>query len=247
MAQAVQKIEPPAPPAETGTVALMKIIDRAASDPSFDVAKLEKLLEVKERWEANEARKAFVAALNAFKAQPPEIVKNREIQHNGKHIAYYAGLDQVSETIGKALAQHGLSHRWDTEQKDGGLIRVTCILTHTLGHSERTTLQAAPDATGAKNGVQAIGSTVTYLQRYTLLAATGMATFEQDDDGKSAEPPAPISAEQKDAIIALIKETGADTQKFLQYMGVASLDELPAEKYVKAITALGAKKKQAKP
>jgi hypothetical protein len=40
------------------------------------------------------------------------------------------------------------------------------------------------DATGNKNPVQQIGSTVTYLQRYTLLAATGLATSDSDDDGR---------------------------------------------------------------
>ena len=240
MPQAVQKIEPIPPPVDSGTSALMKIIDRAATDPNFDVAKLEKLLEVKERWEANEARKAFIEALNAFKASPPEIFKDKEIAHNGKHIAYYAGLDQVSAAIGKALSEHHLSHRWDTEQQEGGLIRVTCILTHERGHSERTTLQASPDATGAKNAVQAIGSTVTYLQRYTLLAATGMATAEQDDDGAGATEF--ISAEQKDELIALIKETGADTIKFLLFLAVPTLDHLPAARFADAKAALEKKR-----
>lgn len=246
MPQAVQKLEPaPLPtPVDSGTSALMKIIDRAASDPNFDVAKLTQLLEVKERWEANEARKAFIEALNAFKANPPEIVKDKEIKHGEKHVAWYAGLDQVSSAIAKALTAHQLSHRWDTEQKEGGIIRVTCILTHERGHSERTTLQASPDNTGAKNAVQAIGSTVTYLQRYTLLAATGLATAEQDDDGSGATEF--ITPEQKDALIALIQETSTDTKKFLIHFDVPYVDHLPAAKFTEAKRLLEAKRKAAK-
>lgn len=216
-----------------------------AVERGADLDQLQKLMDLQERWEANEARKAFVAALSAFKADPPEIIKDRPIKHNEKLIAKYAGLDQVSEAIGKGLSKHGLSHRWDTEQLDDGSIRVTCILTHDKGHSERTTLKAAPDQTGAKNSVQAIGSTVTYLERYTLLAATGMATSEMDDDGAGS---ASINDEQKAAIIELMRKAGVDdehnTRAFLQFMGVNAIDNIPASDFMRAINVL--KKKEQK-
>jgi hypothetical protein len=56
-----------------------------------------------------------------------------------------------------------------------------------MGHSEETTLRAIPDTSGSKNSIQAIGSTVTYLQRYTLLAAVGMAAAGMDNDGRAAD------------------------------------------------------------
>ena len=56
-----------------------------------------------------------------------------------------------------------------------------------MGHSEETTLKAPPDTSGSKNSIQAIGSTVTYLERYTLLAATGMAAAGMDNDGRFAD------------------------------------------------------------
>lgn len=172
--------------AQPDASSLMKIIDRAAMDPTFDVAKLEQLLAVKERWEANEARKAFVVALGNFKANPPEILKNKKVAFDGQkgRTEYdHATLDQVSLKIGTALSGHGLSHRWKVEQLDGGAIKVTCVLTHALGHSEEVSMQAGADQSGSKNNIQAIGSTVTYLQRYTLLAATGTAVKGQDNDG----------------------------------------------------------------
>ena len=46
--------------------------------------------------------------------------------------------------------------------------------------------ETSPDDSGGKNPIQSIGSTITYLERYTILALTGLATKEQDDDGKSA-------------------------------------------------------------
>lgn len=182
---AVPQVIPQLPVAQptSDASALMQIINRAATDPSFDVAKLEQLLAVKERWDATEARKAFVGAMAAFKADPPTLTKNKHVKFGNTEYDH-ATLDHASEAIGAALTKHGLSHRWEVEQ--GERIKVSCILTHILGHSERVTMEAAPDTSGSKNSIQAIGSTVTYLQRYTLLAATGMAVKGQDNDGAGA-------------------------------------------------------------
>jgi hypothetical protein len=156
-----------------------------AMNQNADISKLEKLMELQLRWEANEAKKAFVSAMNAFKADPPDIIKNKKVAY--KDVAYkYATLANVCDQVTGALSKHGISHRWRTEQSDG-LIRVTCILTHDRGHSEETTLSGAPDDTGSKNKIQAIGSTVKYLERYTLLAATGLEAGDEDNDGQGAE------------------------------------------------------------
>jgi hypothetical protein len=45
------------------------------------------------------------------------------------------------------------------------------------------TMSAPPDTSGAKNVIQAKASTVTYLRRYTLLGAVGMAAGMPDSDG----------------------------------------------------------------
>jgi len=156
-----------------------------------DPATIKALMDLAERYEANEARKAFVAALTEFKNNPPEIFKSKTVDFStqkGRTHYKHAGLADVSSIIGAALSKVGISHRWETEQLDGGIIRVTAILTHALGHSERTPLQAKPDDSGNKNSIQAVGSTVTYLQRYTLLSATGMAVSDgADDDGRQGK------------------------------------------------------------
>lgn len=145
---------------------------------------MEKLLEMKERWEKNEARKAFITALAAFKQNPPTLTKNKHVKFGATEYDH-ATLDKVSDIIGRALSVHNLSHSWQVEQKEG-LITVACVLTHVQGHVERVRMEAPADASGSKNSIQAIGSTVTYLQRYTLLAATGLAAKGQDDDGVGA-------------------------------------------------------------
>jgi hypothetical protein len=157
----------------------MHLIEMAVAQGA-DVDKLAKLMDLQMRWEQDVARKAFVAAMTRFKADPPTIVKNKHVKHND---FWHATLDNVVEVAAGALSKVGITHRWRTSCDPK--IRVTCILTHELGHSEETTLEAGPDTSGSKNSIQAIASTVTYLERYTLLAATGLATQGQDNDGKT--------------------------------------------------------------
>ncbi len=256
---AVEKLQPTLPSAASnvpaqGTPGMSSPLSTIAPTPmqmlqmaverGSDLTVLEKLMDLQERWERNEARRAYVAALSQFKAQAPTLTKNKHVgyesRRTGDRTEYdYASLDQVCAVIGPALSKHGLSHTWETKQADG-LVIVTCILTHELGHSERVSLSAGADASGSKNSIQAIGSTVTYLQRYTLLAITGLAVSGQDNDGST--PMSPISAEQKDELIALMKASGTDTKRFLDYFGVATLDELPALSFDNAKAALARKK-----
>lgn len=157
------------------------IVLQMAIQQGASIEHLAKLLEIQERYEANEARKAYNAAVAKFKEHPPQINKNKHVEF-GNTKYDHATLDHVVDQITQALSRVGISHRWDVAQNDKD-IAVTCILTHELGHSERTTLRATADTSGSKNSIQAIGSAVTYLQRYTLLLACGMAAKGQDNDG----------------------------------------------------------------
>ena len=151
---------------------------------NIDIDKMEKLLEMQERWEANEAKKAYITAMAEFKANPPKIMKDKAVKY-GQTSYRHSTLGNVTDLINKALGEHGLSASWITSQ-DNGSIKVTCKVTHVMGHSESTELSSPADNSGGKNAIQAIGSTVTYLERYTLLAITGLATYDQDDDGVGA-------------------------------------------------------------
>lgn len=210
------------------------------------VEQLEKLMALKERWEANEARKAYFAALNEFKKNAPKITKNKDVLHNGKFMYRHATLDNASGEIGESLSKVDISHHWDTEQLDGGRIRVTCVLTHALGHSERTPLEASPDTSGSKNAIQAVGSTVTYLQRYTLLAATGMAVQDQDDDGKQGKTGMDerVKADWLAAIDALDSEDKA--ADLWGKIATASTEARDVEAHEELRTAMLAKRKALK-
>ena len=201
-----------------------------------DLDKVEKMMELQERYEKREAEKDYIAAMAAFKANPPKIDKDASVKY-GQTAYKHATLGNVADKINKGLSKHGLSAAWKTEQKEKA-IAVTCKITHILGHSESTTLEAGADTSGAKNSIQAIGSTITYLQRYTLLSLTGLATEEMDDDGAGSED-IYIDEEQMVAINEWIESIGGDClQNFKKYIGVDELDKILAKDYKKAITAL---------
>src|SRR5258706_13616112 len=168
------------------TVTPMSML-QIALQKGASIEQMTQLLDLQDRWEKTEARKAYVVAMGKFKADAPRIVKDKAVSFGAGKTSYkHATLDNASEQIGAALAKHGISHRWNVEQKENGVISVTCILTHVLGHSEQVSMSAQPDTSGSKNSIQAIGSTTSYLQRYTLFAATGLAPKDADTDG--AEP-----------------------------------------------------------
>lgn len=162
-----------------------------AVEQGADLDRLERLMALQERWEANEARKAYVAAMAAFKREPIDVYKSKMVGYRDRNenlVGYsHATLSDVTDAVGPVLARHGLSYRWNVEQSN--TVAVECVLTHELGHSESIRMVAPPDASGKKNAIQQIASAVTYLQRYTLLAITGTSTKDYDDDGAGSGDP----------------------------------------------------------
>ncbi len=176
-----RQIDMPSPPMALTPAQMVAV----AVHQGADMDKLERLMALQRNWEAEEARKAFVAAMAGFKADPGKIVKTKQVNIPGGAKFAHATLADVCDGVVANLSKNGLSHRWDIEQREG-LIRVTCILAHEGGHCERVVMSAPPDDSGKKNGIQQIASTVTYLERYTLMAACGLSAKDMDDDGASA-------------------------------------------------------------
>jgi hypothetical protein len=182
----------------------------------------------------------------AFKAEPLTVEKGKHVKFTtSRGVTEYdhATLADVVDACASSLSKHGLSHRWETAQAEK-IITVSCIITHEMGHSERTTLSASPDDSGGKNAIQAVGSTVSYLQRYTLMAATGLAAHNMDDDARSAGTVERLSAEQIASLEKLIVDVKADRPKFLKWAKVESIEAIPAKSYDACVRSLEKKRKQ---
>jgi len=164
----------------------MDVIMGLLSRPDLDLDRMERLLQMEEKWAKEEARKAFLDAMAQFRANAPELHKDSKVDFTsakGRTNYNYADLEEVSMPIGKVMGPLGLSFRFEPKQ-EGQKIRVKTILQHAMGHSEEIVLEGSPDDSGNKNSIQAVGSTITYLERYGLLAITGMAVKGQDTDGR---------------------------------------------------------------
>jgi hypothetical protein len=197
-------------------------------------------MELQKEWKAERAREAFHHAMNAFRAESIDIVKRKAVSFNTTNYKHATLADTVEATV-PFLSKHGLSHRWETKQENGA-ITVACVVTHELGHSAQTSLTAPPDTSGAKNGIQAIGSTVSYLQRYTFMSITGLAAKDQDDDGRRSTVDA-VTEEQAANLDALLTEVDANREKFLAYFKAESIERIAARDYKNAVKQLEKKRR----
>jgi hypothetical protein len=172
--------------------AFMQLIDKALTEgANADV--VGKMLDHYERWQKMQAKQAFDTAMQNLRSVMPKIVKRRlakvPTKGGGEFTYPFANLEDCCETLDPHLLANGFSYSWNSPQGSEKGIFVACILKHKDGHSESATIGPAPmDNTGAKNPVQAVGSTMWYLQRYSFCAVLGIAPRSQDTDAGGFVP-----------------------------------------------------------
>ena len=160
----------------------MALIERAITAGS-GIEILERLMDMQERADARRARRCFDAAIAEARSNIKPIIKTATVDYSsakGRTHYQHETLDAIATQIDSVLADHGLSYRFRSAQAPN-LVTVTCIIAHREGYSEETSLSGPPDQSGSKNPYQAIGSAVTYLQRYTLKLALGLSAAKDDD------------------------------------------------------------------
>ena len=211
-----------------------------AINKGLDLEKLEKLLNLKERYEANEAKKAFVRAMTAFKSESPKVTKDK---NNKQYNSKYTSLSNLVNTVNPVLSKHGLSASWDIEQN--GIIKVTCRITHESWHSETASASAPADVSGAKNAIQQIKSTITYLKAVTFESICGLASSEAnlDDDGVAAATEF-INDKELSMVRDCLAELELKEKGLIDYLKIESLEKMPKADYKKALAAIEAKRKK---
>lgn len=232
-------------PESNNALTPMDMLNRAVQSGA-SMETLEKLMGLQERWEKNQAKKSFDAAISAAKSEIPVIIKNREVDFTSpKGRTHYRHEDMagIARVVDPILSKHGLSYRYRTNVGDGGLVTVTCIISHRDGHSEENSLSAGRDETGNKNNIQGVGSTITYLQRYTLKAALGLAA-SSDNDGASPKETGPISEAQLSTLRKAMEVKECTKERLLKWARAAlkqdidDISELPAFAFDKALAKI---------
>ena len=210
---------------------MVSMIERMATDPNSDLSKLERMLQMKETLDAQNAKAAFDAAFSKASAQFPDIPLRGENKHQKTR---YALLKDILSGVRPILSAHGLALSFSTEV-DEKFVTVTAELSHEGGHSKRNSIPLPRDTGAGRNAVQAVGSSQTYGQRYTAQAILGLSLGDDtEDDGNSAGGPDPITEKQFTGLRDLIEKSGADVSAFLSVLKIDALHDLPQSRFYEA-------------
>lgn len=213
----------------------------AASSPEIDAAKFRELFLHEERQAALYALIEFNRAFGQLQRELPVITERGVLTFtNEGRGSTYALWEDINETVKPYLTKHGFSLRFRTGQ-DGGHVSVTCILSHTRGHSEETTVRLPLDLSDGKSSVHAVGSSTSYAKRYAASALLNITTAGEDDDGMAASRPPCIDPEQLAELRLLLASVDGDETKFAALLRIPSLAELPIGRFRHAVSTLRAK------
>lgn len=165
---------------------ILQIIQQVAMSPTADIDKMERLMAMHERFQAQQAKQQYDEALAQMQEELPVIGERGGIKDkNGRIQSTYALWEDINEMIKPVLAKHGFALSFRTPRNEKG-IEVEGVLSHRAGHRETTSLLLPADVSGNKNGVQAVASSVSYGKRYTAGALLNFTTTGEDDDGNGA-------------------------------------------------------------
>lgn len=227
------KTEQTTPAVPAKHVDAMTLVSQAVQNGA-SMEGVQQLIELVKFNDQREAERLFNQAFTAAQREFPAILKSKK-GHNSNYAPYSA----IVAAIRPVLDNHGLSFRHETET--GEKIKVACILAHEAGHSERSSMIADADTSGSKNSIQSIGSSITYLKRYTLEAVTGVVTIDDDTDGNGHSDPV-ITDDQALQIECLISENDLDKDKWLNWIenntGEASFSSIPAKSFKKVLSKI---------
>ncbi len=187
--------------------AMMAMISKAATDPSFDIEKLERLMQMKERMDNKQSQVAFNASMAAMQIDIPSVAER------GKgHNIVYATLEDILDVVRPIMHKHGFALSFKVDNTTDS-IKVTGVLMHQAGHDIETSMVLPSDTSGSKNKVQALGSSTSYGKRYVLCALLNIATRNEDDNGFAAIPDVSVTVAQATTIQNLLDKCNPDTVK----------------------------------
>jgi hypothetical protein len=213
------------------------------------VSDLTQLFDLQERWEKQEAEKAWNRAMMACQRDMPPLLKTSENKH--KRI-WYAGFEQLDRQIRPIYLREGFSLCFtELDQPNKEVCRMAVDVLHVLGHSKRFVKDVHIDGVGIQGkpnmtATQADGSTSSYCRRYvTKMAFNLRDALDEDLDGDAAGN-ANLTAEEiktlKDMIeeIIVIRDMPFNVPKFSAVFreGATKLEEIPRCEFTGAVSEL---------
>ena len=156
---------------------------------SIDV--IERLAALQMQIQDRDDRVAFSEAMANFRDKDvPVVIRERPIKDRQGTLLYKGvALEDVATPLSKALLKHGITYRFKSADLPDGRTRVTCLLRlkGTAYEEEGATLAAPTDTSGGKDTLKGVGSTVSYLEKYTLLQSCGVHVYGADPEATETE------------------------------------------------------------
>ena len=246
------------------SVRLLDAIVRAAADPAVSPEKMTALFDLHVKVRERAARLEFNAALARAQAKFPPVERRGKIVVYSKadrersggppadavpiQTTAYPLFEDVVSAITPALSEEGLSLSFKSKLSTDGKIVVVGFLKHRDGWVEEAeTPPLKHDATGSKNDVQAVKSTMSYGRRMAAEMLTNFVSRGDDDDGAHGAPLGGgsdlISSEQYALILPEID--GPKTMDaLLAAFKITSLTDLPASRFDEAMKRLADRRKR---
>lgn len=230
-------LEVSVPSPQNEEISIVQLVQLAQSG-SLDVDKLERIIALKERVDAQSRKEAFDRALIKCQAEIPRVKKNGLVEtRDGKPIYSYARLEDIDASIRPIYQRHGFTVTFDAPMAEDGKIRVVgrfCC----AGHTQALEFTASASNRGA-GGVtltdaQKAKQTITECRRHLLEMFFNIITEGADN------PPASkvISEEQARTLQCKIDEVGADSGKLLKYFDAKTLSDLNEDQHDAAMRML---------
>lgn len=158
----------------------MEEIILQAVEKGIPVETFEKILALKERVDASEAKKQFDLAMAKAQAEFPEIKKTKKAMDGQKFLYAYAPIESIVSQVKDILSKNGLSYSIKTEFSEGK-VKSICIIKHIAGHSESSEMEVPLGTkTGIMSNSQVAAAASTFSKRYAFMNALGIMTGDED-------------------------------------------------------------------
>jgi len=194
-------------------------IIQTAVEGGADVKSLEKLMDLQERWEAGEARKAFAESFATVQRNIEAVVKTQE---NKQTSSKYADLADIIKMAKPVYSDNGFSVIFYEGKADlPEHIRVCADVLHTMGHKESYHYDVPMDGVGIKGNanmtkIHGKASSTTYGRRYLMCMIWNIPT--DDNDGNVPEITEFITEGQNAHISQLLSDRNADIKRFTAWL-----------------------------
>ncbi len=215
-------------------------LQRMASDPATDVVKMQAMFAMQMEAMRYSAEVEFNAAMARLQPLLPAIVKTKENTNTHAKYAEYHNLVKVVRPLASA---EGFSWSFNTEPMLSGQtagMLVSGELMHSLGHKKQFKIWVPNDTGPGRSAVQAIGSSMTYAERYLVKAMFGLVEIGADDDGNGGKYD-PLTRDHVDDLTTLIRDAKLGVkavEQFCSIYNVKTINQIPDLMFADAVARI---------